>query len=339
MKKHFFFVFALLALLIAVLQTAFALDFPYATFERHTGPVVSVVFSPEGDTLASASTDNTIRLWDVSSGTLKKTLTGHTGGIYEIVFSPQGNILASASSDTSVRLWDVVTGIHIRKLTGNTNKVTNVVFSPEGDTLASASTDNTIRLWDVSSGTLKKTLTVKRGYSRVFSPDGQLFADVELDYQQRLQQSQQLLQQRAGLDNTIRLWDVSSGTRIKTLTGHKAPSLLPVRIAISPDGNMLASADTIIYLWDISSGTRIKTLTGHTDGVTSIVFSPNGDRLASGSADTTICLWDISSGTRIKTLTGHTSDVKSVVFSPNADRLASGGHESTIHLWKLPSAR
>ena len=101
-------------------------------------------------TLASGSSDHTIRLWDVSTGTLKFILTGHTGEVRSILFSPDGAILASGSSDHTIRLWDVSTGTLKFILTGHTGEVRSILFSPDGAILASGSSDGTVLLWDIT---------------------------------------------------------------------------------------------------------------------------------------------------------------------------------------------
>ena len=158
----------------------------------HTGRVRSVVFSPDGRTLASGSRDGTIRQWDVSTGRHLRTLRGHTDWVNSVVFSPDGRTLASGSSDGTVRQWDVSTGRHLRTLRGHTDWVSSVVFSPDGRTLASGSSDGTVRQWDVSTGRHLRTL---RGHtdwvsSVVFSPDGRTLAS-------------------GSSDGTVLLWDLA----------------------------------------------------------------------------------------------------------------------------------
>ena len=152
-----------------------------------------------------------------------------------------------------------------------------------------------------------------------FSPDGQMLASESRD--------------------DIILWDVDTGKRIRTLTGH-----MHVRsLSFSPDGQMLASGgrngDYIIRLWDVGTGKRIRTFTGHTDMIMSISFSPDGQTLASGSHDSTVRLWDVDTGKCIHTFTRHTDMVISVSFSPDGQMLASGGSgiDNMVHLWKLSS--
>ena len=108
----------------------------------------SVSFPPDGQTLATASGDKTIRLWDVAAGREKHTLKGHTGWVWSVSYSPDGQTLASGSQDGTVRLWDVVTGQEKHTLKSHRYAVRSVLFSPDGQTLATASGYKTIRLWD-----------------------------------------------------------------------------------------------------------------------------------------------------------------------------------------------
>ena len=231
-------------------------------------------------TVASGSSDDTIRLWEVSTGSPIRTFTGHTSAVLSISFSSDGQTLASGSVDNTIRLWEVSTGVLLRTLTGHTGNVVSVSFSPDGQTLASGGGyDNTIRLWEVSTGSPIRTFAGHTDWvsSVSFSPDGQTLAS------------------GGGYgDNAIRLWEVSTGVLLRTFTGHTGDDVLSV--SFSPDGQTLASGsvDNTIGLWEVSTGTLLHTLTGHTDFVWSVSFSPDGQTLASGSEDGTVLLWDLA---------------------------------------------
>ena len=340
MKKTLFYIISMVLLILTIyLPDTSAQDIPVTVLEGHWDGVRSVTFSPDGQTLASgsgdnsilASGDNTIRLWDAAIGEHIKTLRGHEDGVYSVAFSPDGQTLASGSGndtvlgkgDDTIRLWDVATGRQIKIFTRHTSAVTSVAFSPDGQTLASGSSHGTIRLWDVATGKQNKILTERTsaGTSIVFSPDGQTLASGSWDATTR--------------PWIIRLWDVETGDPIKTLTGHTSRVY---SVAFSPNGQTLASGslDETIRLWDVATEEQIKILTGHTSAVTSVVFSPDGQTLASGSWDDTIRLWDVATEEQIKILTGHTSAVTSVVFSPDGQTLASASTDNTIRLWKIP---
>jgi WD40 repeat protein len=283
----------------------------------HPSWVWRVSYSPDGKTLASASQDKTVKLWDVGTGKELKTLNGHQDRVLSVSYSPDGKTLASASSDTTVKLWDTVTGKELNTLNGHQSTVTSVSYSPDGKTLASASQDKTVKLWDVGTGKELKTLNGHQdGVNSVsYSPDGKTLAS-------------------ASADKTIKLWDVGTGKELKTLNGHQDGVN---SVSYSPDGKTLASAsqDKTVELWDVVTGKELKTLFWHQFPVNSVSFSPDGKTLASGSTDGTVNLWDVVTGKELKTLNGHQAHVFGVSFSPDGKTLASGSVDKTVRIWEV----
>ena len=283
-----------------------------------TEGIFSTAFSPDGKIVAIGSRESNIYLSDLNTGELKWTLPGHSDDVQRVVFSPDGRTLASSSYlDETVRIWDVHTGEHKRTLTGHTGDMEGLAFSPDGKTLVSSgSGDGTIRFWDVRTGAETRTVAghTDNVFSVAFNPDGKFFVS-------------------GYADGSIRFWDTETGRHLKTFkTGYDDASPL----VFSLDGKVLAYAAGLdIRLQDTKTGEEKMLLTGHTWGIYSMVFSPDGNILASGSEDRTIRLWDMHTGEHKKTLSGHKHRVYSVAFSPDGKTLVSGSDDNTIRLWDV----
>ena len=315
MKKIQFIIFTLLLVSICLLPTRVATAQLKATLEGHTDLVWSVAFRPNGVMLASASWDQTVRLWNVNTGRLLHTLTGHTNEVLSVTFSPDGQTLASASWDGTIRLWNPNNGKLKITLTGNAGGVASVVFSPDGRTLASGNADRTIRLWNTRTWKQEETL---KGHTDVvevvaFSPDGKTLIS-------------------GSRDTTIRLWNPQNGKAKSTLTEHTAPVNT---LALSPDGKTFASGgrDRTIRLWDTQTGKHKTTLAADTDGVNPVAFSPDGETLLIGGRGITI--WDTETGEYKKPLAKDIGGAISVVFSPDGRTVVSGSVDNKVRLWEF----
>ena len=327
------------------------------TLNGHTSNVMSVAFSPDGQRLASASADKTVKVWNAATGQKMLTLKGHTNWVHSVTFGPDGKRLASGGSDHTVKLWDAATGQCLLTANGHSDYVSSVAFSPDGRHLASGSKDKTVKIWDAA--TSQEILTIKgltgQVMSVAFSPDGKRLATVSNDKSVKIwdaAKGQEILTMEghtgdvfnvafspdgkrlaaAGGDNTIKVWDAATGRETLTLEGHQS---WVNSVASSPDGKRLASgsADGTVKVWDAAAGQEALTLKGHKRWVNSVTFSPDGKRLASGSGDGTVRVWDAAMGEETLTLRGHTDQVMSVAFSPDGQRLASGSGDSTVKIW------
>ena len=326
------------------------------TLVGHAGWVNCVAFSPDGQRVASGSTDQTVKIWDSATGKELLALKGHAHTVSSVAFSPDGKRVASGSDDQTVKIWDSATGKELLALKGHASVVRGVTFSPNGQRLASGSDDQTVKIWDSAAGTELLALKGHAGAVRsvAFSPDGQRLAS-------------------ASLDKTVKIWDTATGKDLFAIKGHAdqvnsvafspdgqrlatcSGSTLKIRdgatgtelftlkiqagslsgVAFSPDGERLASAgfDQTVRIWDSATARELFVLKGHAGAVTSVAFSPDGQRLVSASWDQTVTIWDCAIGKELFAVKGHAGPVDEVAFSPDGLRLASGGNDQTVKIW------
>lgn len=281
----------------------------------HAQSVGCLAVSPDGDILASGSSDRTVKLWELDTGTEIRTLTGHFGEVEAITISPDGDILASGSDDTTVRLWELKTGRELCRL-DHPHKVRSLTFSPDGRILASGLDSGIIKLWELKTGKEPRTLKSHSGGVRclTFSPNGQILAS-------------------GSTDRTVKLWHVPQGTRALTLHDH----LHAVNsIAFSPDGQTLfrGSYDDIIKRWQLDKQHESLPLKGHTNGIYALAISPDGQTLVSSSADQTIKIWQLNTDEAVRTFTNHSQTVLAILFCPDGRTLISSSADTTIKIWR-----
>lgn len=240
----------------------------------HSGPISSLAVSPDGKLLLSGSSDNTVKLWDIRSKRLLRTMSGHTQSINSIKFSPCGKKAASAAGhfgdDATVRIWDLVTGNELLQLKGHKSGVNCISFSPDGKILASGGGfnltsiatghdenwpyDGTVKLWEVETGKLLNSFVAHK-YSvscLEFTPSGKYILTGGTG--------------RVGPwkdEHPIKMWDAKSGLLVRRFDGHtqRIQSL-----AISPDEKIMVTSqstyafenENCFIVWRLSDGHPIR---------------------------------------------------------------------------------
>jgi WD40 repeat protein len=279
--------------------------------QGHNANVARLVFSPDGQRLATASEDHTVKVWKTDTGQELVTLVGHVDGVAGVAFSPDGERLVSASYDNTVRVWDSASGLLCFKLAGHVAPVMDVAYRPDGQRLATASLDKTIKFWNAKGGQATEARRPAGGTlgPLVFSPDGQHLAGGG---------------GRQPADVVV--LDAATGKEVRILKGHE---MQIAAVAYAPDGKRLASLslDNTVRLWDTATGQALRTLrlggkpSGGTDG-RGLAYSPDGKRLAAAAGTETVKVWDAATGQELHDFHDR---AESVAFSPDGRTLAWAG--------------
>ena len=294
------------------------------TLTGHTNKVLGIAFKDNG-TLISGSFDETLRAWNVTTGTQR--WQQNVGSPVEAFALPSHDphfiAYVGGSDNYDIRMRYSGDGDWRGKVVGHTDSVYSLAFKPNSYLLASGSQDDTVRLWDVRDRDNLRHVRTLRGHTGIvwsvaWSPDGRTLAS-------------------GSKDGTVRLWNPNNGINFAVLRGHTEDVYC---VAWSPDGRILASgsADSTVRLWNPDTHGIRRLLREHTSNVLSLAFHPDGQTLASGSDDNTIRLWNPNTGAHKATLTGYRGGnvTVSIPFSPNGQILAGGGPgNKDISLWRL----
>ncbi|XPS92035.1 hypothetical protein M3J09_001441 [Ascochyta lentis] len=300
------------------------------TLEGHTHNVNVVAFSHDSKLLASASSDSTIRIWDVGSGVCFRTLSYRTE-VYLLAFSRDSTQIASKPEAGPIQISRVSNGNHLHTLRTGNSQIVSLAFSTQADRIASVSSDTTVNVWDTSSGACRHTL------SYPLNKIPRLIYVVALSYDVAFIACSPLSSAK-----TIDVWDSESGSRTQKLCGHNSSV---ASIAFSQHLSQLASLseDGNIRIWDIQKGTCLHTFASkfeHTNQPLQVIaFSRDSTLLALGSYQGTIESWDVTTEAYLQPLKSHSSRVTSISFSHDSTCLASGSLDTTIKTWDLTSLK
>lgn len=320
----------------------------------HRDTIANLEFSPDGALLATASRDQSVKIWDIGKGVLVTSYVDLGDRIQDIEFSPDGETLliglgeagnfpdgSDSPNDSSAYLWDLRNRAQSQIYAGHSNWVWAADISPGGSLIASGSgplffpaspedLDATVRIWGATSG---RQAIALHGHTNTvdsvkFSLDGDyLFS--------------------ASWDGTIRRWDLDDGQEIQRYKLPYARGSAPPRvymIDLLPNGKQFVSAseDALIRLWDIESGEVIREYSGHADPVNGVQVSADGKLLVSASGgwgrnDLTVRLWDVESGEQLRIFEGHGHIVNYARLAPNNEFIISTSWDKTVRMWDVES--
>ncbi len=298
------------------------------TYRGHSAQVTAVAWSPAGERIASSSLDETVQVWQASTG---QTLLTHRSSSLEgqaIAWSPDGRYIASTAglSSETIQVWQTTSERLAPALAstyeGHTERIRALAWSPDGRYIASGGDDQTVHVWEADS---KRHAFTYRGHSLVvtalaWSPDGTRIAS-------------------GGEDRTVHIWEARTGGSIRIHYGHTDTI---TALAWAPDGTRIASAsdDQTAQVWSAEqpqeTAAQHTTLTyrGHIGNVTGLAWSPDSSRVASCGIDETVHLWDATSGAPLLTYHGHSDWVSAVAWAPEGARIASGSWDKTVQVWR-----
>jgi WD40 repeat protein/serine/threonine protein kinase len=248
------------------------------TLQAHTDVLTSVCVLPDGGHALTAGLDGVVREWELASGSCVRTLEAHVGAVHGVAVTPDGSHALSAGSDHTVRVWNLAEGTCSRILEGHTDRVNSVCVRPDGRHALTAGSDGVVREWDLSTGACTRFLEMARAggmRSACVTPDGRW-----------------ALTTRDFVDRKVRMIDLATGRRIRTLEGHLGGVKA---VTVTPDGSHAVSAgsDGTVRLWDLAGGECVHVLEGHTGEVNCVCVTPDGRYAVSGGADRVLHVWEI----------------------------------------------
>ena len=333
--------------------------------QGHRDIVAALAWSPDGSQIATGGWDNTMRLWDVSTGEQTGLIQGDDQFV-AVAWSPDGNTIAASTWGSGVLLFDAATSRRTGELIGNENSILRLRFSPDGTWLASAENGDeaTIRLWETGKGTEVASFiahegeitnitwssdsttllsaglsdSVVRAWDMTTDVGNQLFELVGHEYgvydAAWSPDGSEII--TAGGDNSLLAWDAENGRLTGTFADNDNAIIRIIPLTDSNQYIFFADIGTILIA-DAQNGQIALTQDEHTDRMNQVAWSPVASVVATANDDGTIRLWDGDNGEQIANWHAHDYGVYSIVWLPDGSRILSAGGDGALRLWDVNS--
>lgn len=306
---------------------------PVTALAGHTSDIYDLLLLRDGRTLVTASADETVRLWNLDTGALLRTLDQHTNVVKALAVSPDQAILVTTGDDRSLRFWALPDGQPLGTINNaHTIPMTALEVSNNGRILASADGGGSIKLWALidDQGSLNLASMTEDGPTHTLQADGTIN-----DF--RFTRDDGFL---ASGGKGLQLWDIDDLRRNPTapvpapidLEGHTS---FVNRIEVSDDNQTLisASADRTVRLWSLADQSSTAILEGHQSYVNTLRL--DGPRLWSADANNTILVWDLQKQAHTQAITGFATDIWRFTVRPNGQIVTIGGEQPLIRVWDI----
>ncbi len=322
------------------------------TFRGHEGPIHSLDYDPNRNRIVSASSDRTVRVWDVAAGS-SRILRGHESSVLEVAFDPSGERVLSGDAEGTVYVWDAEGDLATTELRQHRGAVTALSFSPGGQRLVSAGQDEELVLWDALTCEPLKRLREHTGIvnSAVFTPDGRgilsgshdltaVLWDAETGARRQVYGAFERWVESALMtpdgarvivttgDKKVRILDAATTTVLHELSGYQYPA---DGVVLSPDGTHLATVGRDLLVWDLT-GDLAQPLYKKSGRNSTVAFSPDGKRIATGTLSGLVQLWDAHRGDWLVEQQDQTRKIQALAFSPDGKRLVSASEGGVLHV-------